>query len=170
MMRDIIGVPSSIEVMLERRGALDTKSRETRRARARVSTTSRVGNAIGNALAGRASCGPPSAAPPVSNRQAPVLSEGPRRDLYARRRLAALVLGAVHQPQHVVHGRLVVAQLDDLLRRTVLLDVEAQNRIEHLVGRQRILVALPRLELGGGRPGERALGNHPRLAVAILGE
>ena len=51
--------------------------------------------------------------------------------------------------------------------RAVLLDVGLEDRVEHLVGRQRVLVRLVGPELGRGRARERALGDRGRTPVAV---
>ena len=62
------------------------------------------------------------------------------------RRLAALVLGAVDQPRSPRSTTsLGQAAADQLLAALVLLDVGLEDRVEHVVGRQRVLVALVRL-------------------------
>ena len=83
----------------------------------------------------------------VRDRQAPVAAERLRADLDPGRRLAALVLGAVDEPDHLVDDLLGQAAADQLLAALVLLDVGLEDRVEQVVGRQRVLVALVRLQL-----------------------
>src|SRR5690606_15635149 len=77
---------------------------------------------------------------PVADRIAPLAAEGAPRDLRPRRGLVALPLADAHQAQHPVDGGGVEAGADDLVARLLQVDVAAQDRVEHVVGRQRILV------------------------------
>ena len=60
------------------------------------------------------------------------------------RALPALVLGQVDEPGHPADHGLVEAGADELACGEVVLDVGLENRVEHLVGRQAVDVALVR--------------------------
>ena len=89
----------------------------------------------------------------------PVAAERLRRDAHPGRALAALVLGDVDEARHPPHDGLVVAELDDLAGRAVLLDVRLEDRVEHLVRRQALVVALVGAQLGRRRLGDDGLGD-----------
>ena len=57
------------------------------------------------------------------------------------------------------HDRFVVAELDDLAGGAVVLDVELEDRVEHVVGRQALVVALIGAQLGRRRLGDHVLGD-----------
>ena len=81
-------------------------------------------------------------------------------------RLTALVLGAVDERNDLVNRVLGQALRDELLAVEVVLHVAAQDRVERVVGRQRIRVELVRAKLGGGRAIDDRLGDRPAVAVA----
>ena len=68
--------------------------------------------------------------------------------------LAALVLGEVDEPDHALDVGGGQAARDELLAPEVLLDVALEDRVEDLVGRQRVLVALVGAQLGRRRAGD----------------
>ena len=55
---------------------------------------------------------------------------------FVRRRFNAI--------QNVVNQIAIVSSADDFLRRLLLFEIEFENRIELLVGRQRLFIQLPR--------------------------
>src|SRR5919112_6858621 len=69
-----------------------------------------------------------------------VAAEGPSCDLYARRTLAAFVLGPVHELHDAAHIILVEARGHDLCHTPVFLDVGFEDGIQDLVGRQGVRV------------------------------
>ena len=79
----------------------------------------------------------------VRDREPAVLAQGARRDADAWRRLAALVFGLVDHANDALHERAVVAHRHDPVHLPVLLDVGAQDRVEHLVGRESVGIELP---------------------------
>ena len=114
--------------------------------------------------------GPPVRAGPRDDRRArrALESEGPSRNrfvigsrrsrpnafgviLMPGRRLAALVLGGVDHPDHAVHDVLRHAAADQLVAALVLLDVGLEDRVEQVVGRQAVGVALVGAQLGRRR-------------------
>ena len=111
----------------------------------------------------------PSAAVAVRDRHPPVAAERLRRDLDPRRLLAALVLGQVDEADDAVDVLRGQAAGDELLAAEVLLDVALEDRVEHLVGRQRVLVALVGAQLGRRRPRDDRLGDREaRVAACAL--
>src|SRR3546814_15103490 len=72
----------------------------------------------------------------------PFAAEGAPRHLRTRRRLVALPLAGAYQAQHAVDGGCVEAGGNDLVAGLVLVDVAQQDPVEHVVGRQRVLVEL----------------------------
>ena len=96
----------------------------------------------------------------VDDRIAPVAAEILQRHLHARRRLPALVFGEI---EHAVdaaapcRGRSPPRRCR---RRLLALDQPLKDRIEHLIGRQRILVLLVLAQLRGRRLGDDVLWDH----------
>src|SRR5438445_9206648 len=74
----------------------------------------------------------PAAAVPIGDRQPAVFAEGLGGDLDPGGSLAALVLAVVHHLDHPGDGCRIEALRRDLLGRPVVLDVELEDRIEHL--------------------------------------
>src|SRR5579864_4668613 len=119
-----------------------------RRAASMPPTSPRAWRSRRRSLAGRGgSSGEALAAPrraqlsaPIAtgDRVAPVAAESATTDPYSGRRLAALVFVALHQVQHPRDGGTLEAARLDLVHRQVLLDEGVQNRVQHLVGRQRV--------------------------------
>ena len=72
-------------------------------------------------------------------------------DLDARRRLAALVLGEVDEPDRAIDLLRGQALCDQLLAALVELDVALEDAVEQLIGGQRVLVALVGAQLRRGR-------------------
>src|SRR5579872_2372261 len=95
-----------------------------------------------------------SAPETVDDGIAPLATDQARGDLHPGRRLATLVLRRLEQAPDALDGRGVVAFAGELLRRHVALDQALQDRVEHRIGRQRILVLLVGLELGRRRLGD----------------
>ena len=89
------------------------------------------------------------------------------RDPRARRVLAALVLRDVDEAGDPGHQRRVEAGGDELAAGHVPLDVGLDERVEHLVGRQRLVVALVGPQLGRRRLREHRLG-HDLAAGALV--
>src|SRR6478736_616720 len=79
-----------------------------------------------------------SARPTVRDGQAAVLAERLGRHAYARRRLATLVLVAVDHPRDASHEIGIVPELDQLTDGEVALHVALDDRIEHVVRRERV--------------------------------
>src|SRR5947208_2868589 len=98
--------------------------------------------------------------PRRSDRVPPILAEAARRDADADGRLPALVLVDLDQPHHLRDMFGGQPAGDDLGRAQVFLDVRFENRIEHIVGRQAVLVGLLEPQLRRGRSRDDALGNH----------
>src|SRR6185369_11016494 len=90
----------------------------------------------------------------VGNRIAPILAKATRRDANTDRRLATLVFGNTQQANDTAYGIFRQAAGDDLARTAILFHIGADDRIQHFVGRQRILVGLVRLQFGGRRPND----------------
>src|SRR3989440_12469461 len=105
----------------------------------------------------------------VADGPAPVGSEGAFGDLDPGWRLAALVLGAIDQVERVLDGVGGQTLGDQLLAAEVQLDVAVQNTVEHVIWRQRVLVALARAKLGGGRALEDRGGKPLRGAAPWAG-
>src|SRR5574343_1953988 len=95
----------------------------------------------------------------IGNRIPPILAKSTRRDADADRCLAALVFGDAQQADDTPHIGFRQAGGDDFARAAVLFHVGADDGIEHLVGRQRILVGLIRLQFGGRRPDDDVFRN-----------
>src|SRR4029077_4361873 len=71
------------------------------------------------------------------------VAEGLGRNLNARSRLLALVLGAVHHSDHAPHHFDVETMIGgDPLGRVRILHVVFEDRVKNLVGRQRVTVFL----------------------------
>src|SRR5690606_30422039 len=62
------------------------------------------------------------------------------------------------------------SELYDLVDRKVLLDESLEDRIEHLVWRQRVRVLLIRPQLGGRRARQHTLGDRRRDGVPVTRE
>src|SRR3954452_8913375 len=89
-----------------------------------------------------------AAAITIRGRQTPVAVERLRRDADARWRLAALVLGQVDQTDHAADLLLVEPTGAQFFGIEVLLDVALEDRVQNVVRRQRLVVALLVAELG----------------------
>src|SRR3984957_6576869 len=90
-------------------------------------------------------------------------------DLEHRRCLLSFVLTALHQLDDMTDGceiKMVFGR--NLFRSFVPLNISLQNRIEHLVGRQRICILLPRTKLRGRRFLQDGCWNHLALTVHIV--
>src|SRR5690606_3108466 len=77
---------------------------------------------------------------------APVAAERAAADANSRGCLAAFVFAAFDEFQHPRDDFPVEAALGDLVHREVFLDESGKNRVENLVGRQGIAVALVRAQ------------------------
>src|SRR5262249_12509209 len=87
----------------------------------------------------------------VDDGVAAVAAEVLQRHLDAGRRLPALILGEIEHALDL-HDRLALeAVLDDLRDRLFALDQPFEDLIEHVVGRQGVLVGLVLAQLGGRR-------------------
>src|SRR6266704_415886 len=104
---------------------------------------------------------------PIRNRQPPVAAEGSRRNLYARRSLAALVLADVNQPHHAFDRLALEAHGQHLLEAAILFHISLQNWIEHLVWGQAVDILLARAQFGGGRLIDYGLRDHRPIAERI---
>src|SRR5918995_5677119 len=96
----------------------------------------------------------------VGDGHATVAAKRAGGDLYAGRNLAALVLGPVDQTYGALHVLLVKAGGNDLAYPLILFDVGLEDRIEDLVRRQGVGVALVFSKLGRRLLGEDRLGDN----------
>ena len=87
------------------------------------------------------------------DRVAPAEAEGLRRDLDARRRLAAFVLAEIDPPDDVDDDRALEPERRDRIDVELASDVRIDDRVERLVRRQRVGVELIRPQLGRRRVG-----------------
>src|SRR4051812_47531001 len=94
-----------------------------------------------------------SAAETVRDRQPPVAPEGARGYADAGRRLPPLVFGQVDHADHPLYVLARQPQPGQLVGVEVALDVTLEDLVEHLVGRQRVLVLLVGRQLSRRRPG-----------------
>src|ERR671935_1403253 len=107
----------------------------------------------------------------VRDRHPAIAAKSPGRDLDAWRRLPALVLAAVDELDDARDDFAVVPGGHQLLEAAVVLDVALQDRVQHGVGRQRVLVLLILAQLGRGRLRQHALGyDRPVDRVAVAAE
>ena len=107
---------------------------------------------------------------PVRHRVAPVLAKAAPRDAHADGRLAALVLVDLQQARYTLHVGARKAGAHDVFQRLIVLHVALDNGIQHLVGRQAVLVGLVRPQLGTGRAGNDALGDGVGThAIGVVG-
>src|SRR5579875_420541 len=123
--------------------------------------------------------------PCVGDGIAPLAAERAGRDARTRRGLPALEFGGVHHLHHALHGVGIETGGDDFLARLRAFDAALENGVEHVVGRQRILVGLvgaqfrrrrpshdrARDDLANAFPESRGPGNSPlqRLALRAIG-
>ncbi len=85
-------------------------------------------------------------------------------DLHARRRLPALILGEIEHALDLLHHLRRMPARDDLgAAASPCSTRQFENVVEHVVRRQRVLVALVVLELGGRRLGEDILRDDDAL-------
>src|SRR5262249_17245605 len=87
-------------------------------------------------------------------------AQGARRRLDAHRPLAALVLSAVHHADDLGGELTRDAAPGEVVGVEVVLDVALEDRVEHVVWRQRIGVELARTKLGRRRPVDRVARDH----------
>ena len=78
-----------------------------------------------------------------------------------------LPLADPDQAQHAVDGGGVETGAHNLVARLFLIDMTQQDRIEHVVRRQRIHIFLVLAQLGGRRPADDCRRNHRRTANRI---
>src|SRR5205807_6946218 len=107
-------------------------------------------------------------APVVRNRRAAVAAERLRPQLYAGRRLPALVLGAVDHPYRALDDVLVEPVARQFLERTVVLDVLLEHFVELRIRRQRILVELVVSQFRAGRAVDDRLRDQLLVLVALV--
>src|SRR5687767_9525361 len=107
---------------------------------------------------------------PVGDGEAPVLAEAARRDSNTDRRLTPFVLAQAHEPHHALHIGTAEPRCDDLSRAQVALDIGLQDRIEHWIGRQAVLVGLAGTQFRRRRALDYALWYDARNAVAVARE
>src|SRR6266511_5606732 len=98
----------------------------------------------------------------VRHRIAPVLAEAAVRDAYAERRLTSLVFRRADELHDMLDVRFRKSTLDDFFGARVFFDVRLQDRVEHGIAREALLVGLIRLELGRRRAFDHALRNRRR--------
>ena len=77
-------------------------------------------------------------AKPVDDRIAPVAAKVFFRHFHAWSRLAPLIFGEIKKPLDLLHGFGIVTQGHDIGNAHFFFDEPFENRIEHLIGRQRI--------------------------------
>src|SRR5450432_3447176 len=106
-----------------------------------------------------------SATEAVDDGIAPLLADEPRRYLHARRGLATFVFGAFEQTPDAIDGCVIEALFRQLVGREIALDQPAQDRVEHGIRRQRVLVFLVGPQFGRRRLGDDALGNDHALVT-----
>src|SRR5689334_10659556 len=92
----------------------------------------------------------------VRDRHASVAAEGARRDLDARRKLAAFVFAEVDQPKDFFCGGLIHAGLAEFAEPAVFFHIERYDAVQQIVGRERVLVRLVRAKFGRRRTIEDA--------------
>ena len=83
---------------------------------------------------------------------------------------AALVLIDADEAHDLLHRLGRIAGGDDLAGRFVVFHVAFHDAVQHIIGRQAVLVGLVGTQLGRGRPGDDALGNDLAIAVAPDGQ
>ena len=89
---------------------------------------------------------------PTGDRITPVAAKGAPTHPHSRRGLASLLFIALHEIEHAPDGRTIESARADLIHRQILFDERFEDRIEHLVWRQRIAVFLIGSQLcEGGR-------------------
>src|SRR5439155_21296989 len=98
----------------------------------------------------------------LSNRKAAAHAEGARRNLQPGRCLAALVFAERHFVDDLVYDGGREAALDDLVFAQILDDVSLEDRVEHFVRGQRVLVFLVRAEFSARRFADRGFGDERR--------
>src|SRR5947209_2130001 len=87
----------------------------------------------------------------IGDGKAPVPAESTGGNLHTGRSLAAFVFAGIYQAHDTLHRFAIKTHGYDLFEAAVFFSVGAQDRIEHLVGRQAIGVFLAGAEFGGGR-------------------
>src|SRR5438105_12567128 len=106
----------------------------------------------------------------LGNRDASAHSECLAGHLQSRSGLAAFVLVEVDEANDAPDGRLLKSGRDNLAGWTQLHYVGLEDGVEHVVGRQGILVRLIGTQFRGGRFGDRGGGNDLALAIDPVGQ
>src|SRR3990167_7066179 len=86
----------------------------------------------------------------VGNRITPILAEAPMGHPNPDWRLAALVFIQLDQPRHLLHVRLGKTRRHNRGNALVVFHIAVDDGIQHLVGREAILVGLVGAQLGTG--------------------
>src|SRR5690242_12979946 len=87
------------------------------------------------------------------------------RDLQSGRGLAPFVFVQIDQTHDTLHGRFVKSTRDDFRSGPALHDVGFENRVQHVVGWQRVLVGLVRAQFCGRRLGDGRRRNDFLVAI-----
>src|ERR1700678_2907067 len=91
----------------------------------------------------------------LGDRHTPPHSECQARDLQSRRSLAPLVLVRIDVTLNPVNGLCRVSFFNDIFRAKLFFDVKLENRIEDLIGWERVLICLIQFLLCTRRFGDR---------------
>src|SRR6185436_3390297 len=102
------------------------------------------------------------------DRVAPILAESARRDADAHGGLAPLVLADLDKPYNLGDRLCGITHGHDFTGTAVMFDIGLEDAVEHVIGRQRILVGLVGTQFRRRRPGDDALRNHAAEAVAVM--
>src|SRR3954463_5846321 len=100
----------------------------------------------------------------LHNRNSASHAKRERRDPQTGRGLLSLVLVEINLADDVIDGRFVESALHQITSGQTFLDVTFQNRIEHVVGRQTVLIDLTRSQLSRGRLLDRVERNDFAIA------
>src|SRR5438132_6746883 len=79
---------------------------------------------------------------PLRNRHASTDTEGTARYFQAGGRLGAFVFIEIDATLHPAHGFFVESLRNDFCRAQIIFDIESQNRIQHIIWREGVLVFL----------------------------
>ena len=88
-------------------------------------------------------------------------------DLHAGWRLPTLVLTSIDQSQNVLDGTGIKPGRDQVRHALIFLDIAADNGIQNVIRRQRVLVGLVGPQFGGGRSHKDALRDHWLVALRV---